>query len=108
VGAGTLANALPGYPADPNSLNLASDFVYEFRSCIGLRAHGILSGHNITEVAWDGVKIAGQKTHDFFGDGSLFLLDMPGVSVSPHFQMISSLTVITDSTSRATSLRSHG
>jgi hypothetical protein len=32
VGPGTLANALPGYPADPNSLNLASDFVYVLRS----------------------------------------------------------------------------
>jgi hypothetical protein len=38
------------------------------------------SGHNFTEISFDGVKIAGAKSHDFFGDGSLFLLDAPGVS----------------------------
>jgi hypothetical protein len=27
----------------------------------------------------NGTKVAGQKTHDFFGDGSLTLIDMPGV-----------------------------
>jgi hypothetical protein len=57
---------------------------------------------------WDGIKIAGQKTHDFFGDGSLFLLDMPGVSVLPHYFIFRSLMIVPDSTSRATSLRSHG
>jgi hypothetical protein len=33
----------------------------------------------MTEVIWDGVKIAGQRTHDFFGDGSFYLMDLPGV-----------------------------
>jgi hypothetical protein len=40
----------------------------------------VFRGHDITELVLNGTKIAGQKTHDFFGDGSLTLIDMPGVS----------------------------
>jgi hypothetical protein len=39
----------------------------------------VFRGHDITELVLNGTKIAGQKTHDFFGDGSLTLIDMPGV-----------------------------
>jgi hypothetical protein len=52
----------------------------EYRLCLHVDSPNIVSGHNITEIVFDGVKIAGAKSHDFFGDGSMFLLDAPGVS----------------------------
>jgi hypothetical protein len=55
--------------------------MFIFPRAPGFRLTYVISGHNITEIAFDGTKIAGAKSHDFFGDGSMFLLDAPGVSI---------------------------
>jgi hypothetical protein len=81
VGPGTLANALPAYPTKKDSWNLESDFQYAISRANQVHADfGASRGHDVTELTFDGPKIAGQKTHDFFGDGSLMLINMPGVS----------------------------
>ncbi|CAK7233732.1 hypothetical protein SBRCBS47491_008711 [Sporothrix bragantina] len=55
---------LPGYPANPDSP-------------IDARA---LAGRTLTEIdfAKTSLEIAGFRAHDFFGDGSFYLLDTPG------------------------------
>jgi hypothetical protein len=62
---------------------------YQWRSLADREQYHYFSGHNITEIAYDGVKIAGAKSHDFFGDGSMYLLDAPGVSIHPVSLMTS-------------------
>ncbi|KAJ6137346.1 hypothetical protein N7471_003832 [Penicillium samsonianum] len=64
VGAGfTKAGFLPGYPENPTSPVLASDF----------------ESRELIEVNFEnGLEIGGFKAHDYFGDGSLYLLDSPG------------------------------
>ncbi|CAK7225360.1 hypothetical protein SEUCBS140593_005878 [Sporothrix eucalyptigena] len=59
----------PGYPADPESLLLESDY----------------KGRNLRELTsaeFDraGITIAGLRALDYFGDGSFYLLDTPGHS----------------------------
>lgn len=55
---------IPGYPTNPDSP-------------IDSRA---LAGRTVTEIAFGGtgIDIAGFGAHDFFGDGSFYLLDTPG------------------------------
>lgn len=64
VGAGFMkAGLLPGYPENPNSPVLTSDF--ESRELIEINFES-------------GLEIGDFKAHDYFGDGSLYLLDSPG------------------------------
>ncbi|KAJ5385600.1 hypothetical protein N7517_003511 [Penicillium concentricum] len=54
---------LPGYPENPVSPVLASDF----------------EGRELIEMSFEnGLEIGGFRAHDYFGDGSLYLLDSPG------------------------------
>ncbi|GLI81959.1 hypothetical protein PoHVEF18_010356 [Penicillium ochrochloron] len=64
VGSGfTAAGFLPGYPENPASPVLASDF----------------ENRNLVEINFeDGLTVGGFSAHDYFGDGSLYLLDSPG------------------------------
>jgi glyoxylase-like metal-dependent hydrolase (beta-lactamase superfamily II) len=61
------AAKLPGYPKDPHGAVLESDF----------------EGRQLIEITHDkfNVKIGGFGAYDFFGDGSFYLLDVPGHTV---------------------------
>ncbi|KAI8673119.1 Lactamase-B domain-containing protein [Fusarium sp. Ph1] len=61
VGPGFTAEFAPGWPEKPDSPVLASD----------------LRGHRIHEPEFD-TSVAGFTAHDYFGDGSFYLLDVPG------------------------------
>ncbi|RKK85031.1 hypothetical protein BFJ69_g1730 [Fusarium oxysporum] len=61
VGPGFTQKMTPGYPDDPNGLVLSKD----------------LSGRKLREPLFDST-IASYKAHDYFGDGSFYLLDVPG------------------------------
>jgi glyoxylase-like metal-dependent hydrolase (beta-lactamase superfamily II) len=65
VGPGTKANFLPGYPVDPTSHILESDY----------------AGRELHEVEFANIplKIGPFRAIDWFGDGSFYLLDSPGV-----------------------------
>ncbi|KFZ19873.1 hypothetical protein V502_03452 [Pseudogymnoascus sp. VKM F-4520 (FW-2644)] len=66
VGPNFKENFMPGYPTKKDALLLDSDF----------------EGRNVREIAFSGnLKIGGFPAHDFFGDGSLYLLDAPGHAV---------------------------
>lgn len=42
---------------------------------------GYIRGRNVREITFDGqLKVGQYRAHDFFGDGSFYLLDVPGVS----------------------------
>ncbi|CAI7607627.1 unnamed protein product [Penicillium glandicola] len=59
----TKSGILPGYPENPASPTLASNF----------------EGRELIEVTFeDGLEIGGFKAHDYFGDDSFYLLDSPG------------------------------
>lgn len=68
VGPGVKATAWPGYPTDPDALTLDSD----------------AEGRNVREINFNTrdngelLMVAGFPAHDYFGDGSLYLLDAPG------------------------------
>ncbi|KAK4504592.1 hypothetical protein PRZ48_005508 [Zasmidium cellare] len=63
VGEGTKEIILPGYPANPKAPTLASD----------------IEGREVLEIKFDGqATICGFRAYDYFGDGSLYLLDTPG------------------------------
>ncbi|KZT72063.1 Metallo-hydrolase/oxidoreductase [Daedalea quercina L-15889] len=64
VGAGTQAAVRPGYPLNPDAGLPESDFL----------------GRDVVEIAFpdDAPTIAGLKSHDYFGDGSFYLLEAPG------------------------------
>jgi hypothetical protein len=44
------------------------------------------SGHNVTELNFDHANLtfSGLPALDYFGDGSFYLLNTPGVSIPPH------------------------
>ncbi|KAI8658156.1 Zn(2)-C6 fungal-type domain-containing protein [Fusarium keratoplasticum] len=66
VGPGFRKHFLPGYPKNPNSPVHESAF----------------QGRTVREVDFDGhSKVAGYEAIDYFGDGSLFLLNTPGHAV---------------------------
>ena len=69
VGPGTKELLLPGYPAQQDALILESDY----------------EGREIFEIDFEnegGLSIGGFRAVDFFGDGSFYLLDTPGVSLA--------------------------
>ncbi|KAL6360005.1 hypothetical protein LRP88_05701 [Fusarium phalaenopsidis] len=66
VGPGFCKHFLPGYPKNPNSPVHESAF----------------QGRTVREVDFDGhAKVAGYEARDYFGDGSLFLLNTPGHAI---------------------------
>ncbi|CAG9946968.1 unnamed protein product [Clonostachys rosea f. rosea IK726] len=64
VGPGFTRNFVPGWPENPNSFVLASD----------------LEGHVIHEPEF-ALTVAGFPAVDYFGDGSFYLLDVPGHAI---------------------------
>jgi glyoxylase-like metal-dependent hydrolase (beta-lactamase superfamily II) len=66
VGSGFKENLLPGYPANPDSALLETDY----------------EGHEMEEIEFDtSIKIGQFNAFDFFGDGSFYLLDVPGHAI---------------------------
>ena len=66
VGPGFKKNLMPGWPTNAKAMMLDSD----------------TANHEVREVIFDGqLKIGGFPAHDFFGDGSLYLLDSPGHAI---------------------------
>lgn len=66
VGPGFSKNFLPGYPTNPNSPIFESAF----------------EGRTVREVNFDEhLNVAGYEATDYFGDGSLFLLNTPGHAI---------------------------
>ncbi|OAG43493.1 hypothetical protein AYO21_02430 [Fonsecaea monophora] len=66
VGPGFVKEYLPGWPSNQNSLLRDTDF----------------EGRKVREIDFnDGLLLGQLKAHDFFGDGSFYLLDTPGHSV---------------------------
>jgi hypothetical protein len=72
VGPGAQAHTRPGYPLNENAHFPESDFL----------------GREVVEIEFkdDAPTIAGLKAHDYFGDGSFYLLDAPGVCSSIFLQ----------------------
>lgn len=66
VGPGFKDAFLPGYPAKPDSPVLEADF----------------DGRTVREIEFNSQNRIGQfSSHDFFGDGSFYILDVPGHAV---------------------------
>lgn len=66
VGPGFSENFMPGYPTNKDSVMLDTDF----------------KGRTVHEPSFDiNIKIGAFPSHDFFGDGSFYLLDVPGHAV---------------------------
>lgn len=66
VGPGFKRNLLPGYPSNPDSPLLETDY----------------EGREMMEVTFDqNLKIGQFNAHDYFGDGSFYLLDVPGHAI---------------------------
>ncbi|KAF2021157.1 metallo-beta-lactamase superfamily protein [Aaosphaeria arxii CBS 175.79] len=67
VGPGFKANFCPGWPEDPNGVLLSSD----------------LEGHVIDEITFEESKlrIGDFRAHDYLGDGSFYILDVPGHAI---------------------------
>lgn len=86
VGEGTTANILPPYPSNEKSLihedHLKSVFFLSF--LLSTMVSSYPRGRKLTEISFSKSKlsIGGFRAHDYFGDGSLYLLDAPGVSRS--------------------------
>lgn len=71
VGPGFKEEILPGYPKREDSSILESDY----------------EGRNMKEIKFDqGLKIGRFDAFDFFGDGSFYLLDAPGVCSQRYLQ----------------------
>ncbi|KAF8068092.1 beta-lactamase-like protein [Lyophyllum atratum] len=77
VGQGTVRDI---YPANPNGSLLESDF----------------SGRKVTDLLFDGTTLSfgGLRAVDFFGDGSLYLIDVPG-HISGHIAALARVTPTT-------------
>ena len=69
VGPGFKDHLMPGYPAKDDSPILESDY----------------EGRAVNEIDFQdtGLRLGQFRAMDFFGDGSFYLLDSPGVSVLP-------------------------
>jgi glyoxylase-like metal-dependent hydrolase (beta-lactamase superfamily II) len=66
VGPGFKKNFMPGYPTKQDSVMLDTDF----------------EGREVREIAFsDDFKIGRFQAHDFFGDGSFYILNVPGHAV---------------------------
>lgn len=66
VGPGFKEAFVPGYPEKPDCQVLTSDY----------------TGRDLVEIAFDeSLKIGRFKAHDYFGDGSFYLLDAPGHAI---------------------------
>ncbi|KAF9889835.1 hypothetical protein FE257_006925 [Aspergillus nanangensis] len=67
VGPGFQENLLPGYPSNPKSPLLETDY----------------GGREMEEISFSNEKrqIGQFRAHDFFGDGSFYLLDTPGHAI---------------------------
>ncbi|KAK5118481.1 hypothetical protein LTR62_002996 [Meristemomyces frigidus] len=66
VGPGFKANLLPGFPLNPESPLLETDY----------------AGRELDEITFDSaLRIGAFRAHDYFGDGSFYLLDVPGHAV---------------------------
>ena len=66
VGPGFKRNFMPGYPTNPDSFLLDANF----------------EGRDVQEIAFsDDFKIGEFKAHDYFGDGSFYLLNAPGHAI---------------------------
>ncbi|GAO51220.1 hypothetical protein SAICODRAFT_69419 [Saitoella complicata NRRL Y-17804] len=66
VGPGFKGAVMPGYPTNPNGVLLDSDF----------------EGREVREITFESdFKIGQYPAQDFFGDGSFYLLDVPGHAV---------------------------
>ncbi|PYI01579.1 hypothetical protein BO78DRAFT_473228 [Aspergillus sclerotiicarbonarius CBS 121057] len=84
VGPGVSAAYLPAYPANPSGLLLESDF--HGRSFIELRPSQF------------DVQIGGYKAHNFFKDGSFYLLDVPGHAIGHICGLARTTSASSDST----------
>ncbi|KAL9119228.1 MAG: hypothetical protein Q9187_004217 [Circinaria calcarea] len=79
VGPGVKEAFLPGYPARKDSPLLEADF----------------KGRDVHEITFDGqLKIGQYRAHDFFGDGSFYLLDVPGHAIG-HMSALARTTPTT-------------
>ena len=69
VGPGFKKSLMPGYPAKEDARIRESDY----------------KGRQIREIEFDeaGLHLGRFKALDFFGDGSFYLLDSPGVRIPP-------------------------
>lgn len=77
VGPGFKDNFLPGYPTSANSMLLESDW----------------EGRELREVTFDRhLVIGGFAAHDYFGDGSFYLIDIPGHTIG-HIGAIARTTL---------------
>lgn len=91
VGPGFKDNFLPGYPIDPKSYMMDSHFRYVHPHPFSLQPpplrHKDLhrsSGRNLVEIDFKqdpSLKAGRLPAHDFFGDGSFYLLDIPGHAI---------------------------
>jgi len=66
VGPGFRENCMPGYPSNPAAPLLDADF----------------DGRDVNEVTFSGLQIGGFRAHDYFDDGSFYILDAPGHTIS--------------------------
>ncbi|KIW31721.1 uncharacterized protein PV07_03321 [Cladophialophora immunda] len=65
VGPGFKESFMPGYPTNPKAMMLDSDF----------------EGREVREISFSDDHIGPYESYDFWGDGSLFLLNVPGHAV---------------------------
>jgi hypothetical protein len=89
VGPGFDDAFLLGYPTNPNGLILESDCAYVLLGHLFVLAQLLIrhSGRQLGEIEFtNGLSIGGFRAMDFFGDGTFYLLDAPGVT----FQLVSS------------------
>jgi glyoxylase-like metal-dependent hydrolase (beta-lactamase superfamily II) len=68
VGEGFKSNFMPGYPTKGDGVMLDSDF----------------EGRNVHEIEFGDMVIGQFRAMDFLGDGSIYLLDVPGVCITSH------------------------